>query len=68
MHEHHVTTYDRYVYADPDPSQGMFPTPAPRKITRSTTKTKDHGKPGSRSRNEREARRMKRAARRMNRR
>lgn len=51
-----------------DPSQGMFPTPAPRKIARCTTKTKGQGKPGSRSRNEREARRMKRAARSLNRR
>lgn len=68
MHEHYVTNYDRYVYSDSDPSQGMFPNPAPRKITRSTTKTKEHGKPGSRSRDERNARRTKRAARRMNRR
>lgn len=55
---------DYYDRMGADPSQGMFPSPGLRKVTRYTTKTKrGHGVSGSRSKDERRIRREKRAQR-----
>lgn len=67
MNEYALGQYDRGIYSDPDPSQSDFPS-VPRKITRCTTKTKAHGDPGLRSKDERRIRRTKRAQRSLNRR